>query len=141
MRRIIILSGVLTVSLVAPPASALEVGDRFYVSHGVERTVTKIIRRDKNGVAVQAQILMHNAREHCENFQMLKPGSQAMTSCVAKTIGKPERYDVVCTKPSITTNGVTYRPSDPLKRSYPWNALYKANEMIKGEDLFEKACE
>jgi hypothetical protein len=141
MRRIIILSGVLTVSLVAPPASALEVGDRFYVSNGVERTVTKIIRRDKNGVAVQAQILMPNAREHCENFQMLKPGSQAMTSCVARTIGKPERYDVVCTKPSITTHGVTYHPSDPQKHSYPWNALNKANEIIKGEDLFEKACD
>ena len=141
MRHIIILSGVMTVALVAPPASALEVGDRFYVSNGVERTVTKIIRRDKNGVAVQAQILKPNAREHCENFQMLKPGSKAMTSCVAKTIGKPERYDVVCTNPSITTNGVAYRPSDPQKRSYPWNALNKANGIIKGEDLFEKACE
>ena len=141
MRRMIMLSGVITISLVAQPASAIEVGDMFHVSNGIERTVTKIIKRDKNGVELQARILKANAREHCEQFQMLKPRSKAMIRCVAKTIGKPEGYRVVCPKPAITTDGVTYRPSDPQKLYYPWNAINKANVIIKGEDLFEKACD
>ncbi len=141
MRRMIILSGVITISLVARPALAMEVGDMFHVSNGIERTVTKIIKRDKNGIELRARILKANAREHCEQFQMLKPGSKAMIRCVAKTTGKPERYKVICPKPAITTDGVTYRPSDPQKLSYPWNAINHANLIIKGEDLFEKACD
>ena len=141
MHRIFILSGIITLSLDARPALAIEVGDMFHVSNGVERTVTKIITRNKNGVELQAQILKPNASEHCEHFQMLKPGSKAMNKCVAKTIGKSEKYKVVCQKPAITTGGVTYRPSDPQQLPYPWNANNKANEIIKGEDLFEKACD
>ena len=141
MRRMIILSGVITIPLVTLPALAIDVGDMFHVSNGIERTVTKIIKRDKNGVELQARILTANAREHCEQFQMLKPGSKAMIRCEAKTIGKPERYRLVCPKPAIAIDGVTYRPSDPQKLSYPWNAINKANVIIKGEDLFEKACD
>ena len=101
----------------------------------------KSITRNKNGVDLQAQILNVSARGHCEHFQMLKPGSKAMNQCVAKTIGKPEKYKVVCQKPAITTGGATYRPSDPQQLAYPWSAINKANEIIKGEHRFEKACD
>lgn len=141
MHRLNILSGLITLLIVAQPAAAVEIGDMFHVSNGVERTVTKIITRNKNGVDLQAQILKANAREHCEHFQMLQPGSKAMTRCVAKTIGKPERYKVVCPKPAITVAGVTYRPADPHELAYPWNAINKPHEIIKGEDLFKKACD
>jgi len=140
MRRTITLSGLITLSLFAQPALAIEVGDMFHVSNGFERTVTKIIKRDKHGVELRAHILNAHAREHCEHFQMLKPGSKPMTRCLAKTIGKPARYKVVCPKPAITTGGMTYRPSDSHQLAYPWNAINKANEIIKGEDLFKKAC-
>ena len=121
-------------------ASAIEVGDTFYVSNGIDRTVTKIVKNDGLAVELVAQVLKANAAESCENFMMVKPNTKEMNSCIAKTIGKPERYKVSCLKPAITTGGITYRPSDPEDTSDPWNAVNKRNLIMKGEDLFEKAC-
>ena len=124
----------------AQGASAIEVGDTFYVSNGIGRTVTKIIKNDGLVVELVAQVLKVNAAESCRNFMMLKPNTKIMNSCIAKNTGEPERYKVACLKPAITTGGVTYRPSDPYKSGYPWKAGDKSNLTLKGEDLFERAC-
>lgn len=121
-------------------ASAIEVGDTFYVSNGIDRTVTKIIKNDGLAVELVAQVLKANAAESCENFMMVKPNTKEMDKCVARTIGKPERYKISCVKPGIITGGVTYRPSDPDEPTDPWKAVNKSNLIIKGQDLFEKAC-
>ena len=122
-------------------AFAAAVGDTFYISNGVERTITKIILDDGEFVELTAQILKANAAESCENSMMLKPNTNEMNKCINKTIGKPERYKITCGKPAITTGGITYRPSRPNgDTTDPWFATNKKNLMIKGENLFEKAC-
>jgi hypothetical protein len=122
------------------PASAMEKGDTFYVSNGIERTVTKIIKDDGNKLELIAQILKDNAIAYCETSLDIERYTKEMNKCVARTIGKPERYKIVCKDPSITTGGISYRPTDPDDPMLPWIAEGKQSYIIKGHDLFFKVC-
>ena len=140
MRSVVISAIAVLIATFARPSLAFEIGDTFYISNGIERTITKLVQGKWEFIEIEAQVLKKNAIESCENFMMIKPNTKELDKCVARTIGKPERYKVFCEKPAIITGGVTYRPSRGDETSDPWKAVNNPNLIIKGQNLFELIC-
>ena len=118
------------------PASAIEVGDKFFLGASIKHTVTAVLKKGKHEVEFNEAITEADAKEYCEwpVFGLAYPD---LKSCVGKTMMKARKILIDCHPATITIAEETYRP---MTVEGPWTSLTVRHHIIQGDELFDLAC-